>query len=65
MNSSFGESVSIGGAVGDTSGLVTVVGWDNHVPEAMVIGEGATIYPHQEHDKWPKNNVVAAGEVLK
>lgn len=65
VNSDFGESVSIGAAIGETGGQVTVVGWDNHVPEAMVIGEGATIYPHLEHGQWPRNNVVAAGEVLK
>jgi len=65
VNSSFGDSVSIGLKVGVTDGAVTVVGWDNHVPQGMAIGVGATVYPHLEQDKWPQNNVVAAGEVLK
>ncbi len=65
VNSSFAESVTIGAKDGGTNGPVTVVGWDNHVPKGMVIGEGATIYPSQEPDKWPPENVVAAGEVLK
>lgn len=65
VNSSFEASVSIGLKVGKTDGSVTVIGWDNHVPQGMVIEEGATVYPHLEQNQWPQNNVVRAGEVLK
>ncbi len=65
VNSSFAESVVIGTKGGGTNGRVTVVGWDNHVPEGMLIEEGATIYPSFDQSKWPQNKVVAAGGVLK
>jgi len=65
VNSSFADSVVIGTKNGGTEGKVTVIGWDNHVPEGMIIEEGATIYPSFDQKKWPQNKVVAAGEVLK
>ena len=65
VNSSFGESVSVGLQPGETEGQVTVIGWDNQIPDGMSIGKGATVYPHLAQSLWPKNNVLAAGEVLK
>jgi len=65
VNSSFGESVRIGLKAGKIEGQVTVIGWNNQVPEGMSIGEGATVYPQLEQSVWPQNNILAAGEVLK
>ena len=45
------------------AGAVTVVGWNNNIPDQVVIGEGATIYPLLKPGHWKK--VIAAGEVLK
>ena len=65
VNSTFGDNVSIGAEAGASGGPVTVVGWDNHVPTGVSIGEGATIYPHLKPDKWPHDGMVPAGEGLK
>jgi hypothetical protein len=44
---------------------VTVIGWNNDVPEGTTIGEGATVYPHLVAEQWPDTKNVEAGEVLK
>lgn len=65
VNSTFGKGVCVGAETGSSGDKVTVVGWDNHVPDGVEIGEGATIYPHLRRDKWPENKKVENGEVLK
>jgi hypothetical protein len=42
---------------------VTVIGWNNHVPEQTIIEEGATVYPHLKNGKWQRH--IRAGEVLR
>jgi len=44
------------------AGAVTVIGWNNRIPAATVIGEGAAINPHLPPEQWKQK--VAAGEVL-
>ena len=44
------------------AGAVTVIGWNNRIPAATVIGEGAAINPHLLPEQWKQK--VAAGEVL-
>ena len=65
VNSVFGEGVCIGPGVGGEAELITVVGWNNHVPDQTCIGEGATIYPNITSEQWLKIKNVEAGEVLK
>lgn len=61
VNTFYGDHVEIG-ALGKSSG-VTVVGWNNDVPDQTVIGHGATIWPELAGSKWKKR--VAVGEVLR
>lgn len=65
VNSTFGEGVCVGAETGSDDAKVTVIGWDNHVPDGVGIGEGATIYPHLKQEQWPENKKVENGEVLK
>lgn len=65
VNSVFGEDVSIGPQCGEDARLVTLVGWNNHVPDGMSLGEGATVYPNIPPEQWEGIEQVAAGEVLK
>ncbi len=63
VNSVFGEGVTIGPEIGTDADQVTLIGWNNQVPDGTIIGEGATIYPHLTAEQWMKH--VEAGEVLK
>ena len=63
VNSVFGEGVSIGPEIGTVAERVTLIGWNNRVPDGTIIGEGATIYPHLTFEQWVKE--VKPGEVLK
>lgn len=63
VNNTFGEEVAVGAEVGRQARDVTVVGWNNNIPDQVVIGEGATIYPLLKPGQWKK--VIAAGEELK
>ncbi len=65
VNSTFGENVCVGANLGTEGEQVTVVGWNNHVPDGVTIKEGSTIYPHLKQDKWPQSKIVEVGEVLK
>jgi glucose-1-phosphate adenylyltransferase len=49
VNTAFGCNVQ----VGTSGGAVTVIGWNNHVPDGMVIGGGCMVAPEIEADKWP------------
>jgi glucose-1-phosphate adenylyltransferase len=63
VNNVFGKDVVIGPEVCDTATEVTVVGWNNKVPDRTVIGEGATVYPDLTCKSWPA--CVQKGEVLR
>lgn len=63
VNNTFGEGVVVGAEAGRQANGVTVIGWNNQVPEQVVIGEGATIYPLLKASQWKK--VITAGEVLR
>ncbi len=63
VNSSFGSGVVVGGAEESGPEKVTVVGWNNVIPEHTLIGEGAVIYPRIQANGWP--TVVAREEVLR
>lgn len=63
VNNHFDRNVRIGPDQCMPESGITVVGWNNTVPEKTVIGEGCTIYPRIESSLWPES--VAAGEVLR
>ncbi len=63
VNTVFGKNVVIGPETCDDKTEVTVIGWNNQVPDSTVIGEGATVYPHLVPKSWPA--CVQRGEVLR
>ena len=63
VNTVYGDGVIIGAEAGRRAEKITVIGWNNRVPEQVMIGEGATICPELNSKNWKK--IVAAGEVLK
>ncbi len=63
VNNSFGKDVRIGPEIGSDAPKVTVVGWNNQVPDKTRIETGATIYPQLKQSQWPQ--CVKAGEVLR
>jgi len=65
VNTTFGRDAKIGkNSADDTSGGITVIGWNNQVPASMVIGGGCTVYPRISADCWPDQGL-ADGEVLQ
>lgn len=63
VNNVYGKNVVIGPKVCDAKTEVTVIGWNNQVPDKTVIGEGATVYPNLASKSWPA--CVQKGEVLR
>ena len=63
VNNTFNAGVSIGPDTCLDTTPVTVIGWNNNIPENTVIGEGATIYPQLAAAQWTAK--VAAGEVVR
>ncbi|MBU0944163.1 MAG: glucose-1-phosphate adenylyltransferase [Proteobacteria bacterium] len=63
VNSVIGERVLIGPEVGTVADQVTLIGWNNKIPDGTIIGEGATVYPNLTPEQWI--NRVEAGGVLK
>ncbi|MCW5207911.1 glucose-1-phosphate adenylyltransferase, partial [Desulfobulbus sp. US2] len=53
VNTTFGSHVQVGG----TGNRVTVIGWNNHVPNNMTIGCGCSVAPGIEEEKWPENGL--------
>ena len=62
VNSQFGDNSIVGTEGGDPLQKITLVGWDNVVPEGTVIEEGATICPCLKPSSWKSR--VATMEVL-
>jgi len=63
VNSTYGEGTVIGPELEGVPAKVTVVGWNNQVPNQTIIEEGATIYPHLKNGQWLRH--VKNGEVLR
>jgi len=63
VNSIFEAGVCVGPCSGGKAEQITVIGWNNHIPAATVIEQGATIYPQLSMGQWKQK--VAAGEVLR
>ncbi len=65
VNSVLGEGVCAGPEIASEANLVTLIGWNNHIPDNMCIGEGATIYPNITSEQWGQVKRIAAEEVLR
>lgn len=63
VNTVYGRNVVIGPEVCDGKTEVTVIGWNNLVPDKTTIGEGATVYPNLSPKSWPSR--VLSREVLR
>ncbi len=63
VNTTYGNNVVAGPEICNVDSQVTVIGWNNHVPDGTIIGEGATIYPNLSSQNWP--TCIQAGEVLR
>ncbi len=63
VNNCYGKGVQIGPESGSDAEKVTIMGWNNKVPDNTRIAPGATIYPQINQSDWPQN--VEAGEVLR
>jgi len=65
VNSVIGQGVRIGPEATSKAKVVTLIGWNNHIPDKMCIGEGAKIYPNISSEQWSKVKCVEAEEVLR
>ncbi len=63
VNNIFGRNVTIGPEICAAKTPVTMIGWNNKIPDSTTIGEGATIYPQIPNRNWPID--VKSGEVLR
>jgi len=63
VNSTYGEGTVIGPEPGGPLPKVSVIGWNNQIPDQTIIEEGATIYPNLKNGAWLRH--VKAGEVLR
>jgi glucose-1-phosphate adenylyltransferase len=63
VNNSYGDSVLVGPEECKADTPITMVGWNNTIPDKTTIGEGATIYPRIPFRNWPM--VLKSGEVLR
>ena len=64
VNTTFGRNVQVG--IGGTEGpdRVTVIGWNNHVPDNMIIGSGCMVAPGISPEKWPKQGLASMEELV-
>ncbi|MCL2340376.1 MAG: sugar phosphate nucleotidyltransferase [Proteobacteria bacterium] len=64
VNTVFSRNVQIGAPLCEKPSKVSVVGWNNIVPEGLCIGCGCQIAPRIAPEKWPKDKL-ADGEELQ
>ncbi len=66
VNTTFGSGAMVGcdTSSDSTQEAITVVGWNNTVPDNIHIGKGCTIHPHLKQDSWPSEKL-ADGENLQ
>jgi glucose-1-phosphate adenylyltransferase len=63
VNVTIGNEVSIGAAGPATNKEVTVLGWNNFIPDKTMIGSDCTIYPSLSADKLLRE--IKAGEIVR
>lgn len=64
VNTAFGAGSQIGGAQEGSHEGITVVGWNNEIPDGYCIGRNCVVYPHLAVDRWAVGSL-ADGEVLR
>jgi len=64
VNTVFGAGCTVGVPGIEAEGNVSVIGWNNRVPEGMVIGSGCSVYPRLAPSSWP-DRALTDGEVLQ
>jgi glucose-1-phosphate adenylyltransferase len=63
VNNGFGRNVVVGPDTCADNTPVTMIGWNNKIPDHTTIGEGATVYPQIPGANWPIS--LKSGEVLR
>jgi glucose-1-phosphate adenylyltransferase len=64
VNTVYNRNVQVGSVECEAPKRVTVIGWNNSIPEGFAIGCGCRVNPRIAVDRWPKNNRLADGEEL-
>ena len=64
VNTVFNRNVVVGRPRCEDVNHVSVIGWNNNVPEGFRIGCGCTVAPRINPDKWPETGL-GDGEELK
>jgi len=64
VNTTFGAGCQVGSPQEGAREGITVIGWNNLVPERMRIGRSCVVYPHLGADRWT-TDTLADGEVLR
>ncbi|WP_310601164.1 sugar phosphate nucleotidyltransferase [Desulfobulbus sp.] len=57
VNTVFGRNVRVGAPVCEKPSRVSVIGWNNTVPEGLHIGCGCRVAPRIAPEKWPKTKL--------
>jgi len=65
VNTVFNDNVRVGAPQCEKPSRVSVIGWNNSVPEGFHIGCGCRVAPRIDAAKWPKNNALPDGEELQ
>ncbi|MDW7772800.1 MAG: sugar phosphate nucleotidyltransferase [Desulfobulbaceae bacterium] len=65
VNTTFGAGCRVGGGRTEGPGEgITVIGWNNKIPDNMQIGRGCTVYPQLAKEKWTRDHL-RDNEVLR
>ncbi len=64
VNTVFNRDVQVGTPDCETKNHVSVIGWNNIIPQGFRIGCGCTVAPRIAPEKWPQE-CLADGEELK
>lgn len=65
VNTVFNHDVRVGAPQCEKPSRVSVIGWNNSVPEGFHIGCGCRVAPRIAAEKWPKSNCLEDGEDLQ
>ncbi len=63
VNTTFGRNVQIGSPGRDEPGSVSVIGWNNVVPDSCQIGSGCTVWPRIAAERWPERPLLDGEEL--
>ncbi len=65
VNTNFGPNSQVGGdSTKNNHKNISVIGWNNQIPEGIEIGTGCTVFPKINPANWPEKNL-PAGESLQ